>query len=80
MSEESEGKDQGEREGEDTEGLSLSSGTHRIHLGYGEVAGEHATLLTDTRRRVVSLTENAGRMILLHQNKKKARAREKMSR
>jgi hypothetical protein len=83
MSEESEGRDQGEREGEDTEGLSLSSGTHRIHnsltehgdrfavvelreprnlcvcvsedLGYGEGAGEHTTLLTDTRRRVVSL-------------------------
>ena len=26
--------------------------------GYGEGAGAHATLLTDTRRRVVSLAEN----------------------
>jgi hypothetical protein len=30
--------------------------------GYGEGAGAHATLLTDTRRRVVSLAENADRM------------------
>ena len=30
--------------------------------GHGEGAGAHATLLTDTRRRVVSLAENAGRM------------------
>ena len=30
--------------------------------GHGEGAGAHATLLTDTRRRVVSLTENAVRM------------------
>ena len=29
--------------------------------GHGESAGTHATLLTDTRRRVVSLTENTGR-------------------
>ena len=29
--------------------------------GHGEGAGAHATLLTDTRRRVVSLAENAGR-------------------
>ena len=30
--------------------------------GHGEGAGAHATLLTVTRRRVVSLAENAGRM------------------
>ena len=30
--------------------------------GHGEAAGAHATLLTDTRRRVVSFAENAGRM------------------
>ncbi len=30
--------------------------------GHGEGVGVHATLLTDTRRRVVSLAENAGRM------------------
>ena len=30
--------------------------------GHGEGTGAHATLLTDTRRRVVSLAENAGRM------------------
>ena len=30
--------------------------------GHGEGAGAHPTLLTDTRRRVVSLAENAGRM------------------
>ncbi len=30
--------------------------------GYGEGVGEQATLLTDTRRRVVSLAENAVRM------------------
>ena len=29
---------------------------------HGDSAGVHATLLTDTRRRVVSLAENAGRM------------------
>ncbi len=31
-------------------------------LGYGEGAGAHGTLLTDTRRRVVSLAENVGGM------------------
>jgi hypothetical protein len=31
-------------------------------LGHGEGEGAHATLLTDTRRRVVSHAENAGRM------------------
>ena len=31
-------------------------------MWYGEGAGANATLLTDTRRRVVSLVENAGRM------------------
>ena len=30
--------------------------------GHGEGACAHATLVTDTRRRVVSLAENAGRM------------------
>ena len=30
--------------------------------GHGEGVGTHATLLTDTRRRVVSLAEHAGRM------------------
>ena len=30
--------------------------------GYGERAGAHVTLLTDTRMRVVSLSENTGRM------------------
>jgi hypothetical protein len=30
--------------------------------GYGEGAGAHVTLLTDTRRRVVSLVENTGRI------------------
>ena len=30
--------------------------------GHGEGACVHATLLTDTRRRVISLAENAGRM------------------
>ena len=30
--------------------------------GHEEGAGAHATLLKDTRRRVVSLAENAGRM------------------
>ena len=30
--------------------------------GHGEGAGAHATLLTDTRRRVVSLTKNSVRM------------------
>ena len=30
--------------------------------GHGEGVGVHGTLMTDTRRRVVSLTENAGRM------------------
>jgi len=31
-------------------------------LGHGEGVGAHATLVTDTRRRVVSLAENAGRI------------------
>jgi hypothetical protein len=30
--------------------------------GYGEGVGAHTTLVTDTRRRVVSLVENSGRM------------------
>ena len=30
--------------------------------GHEEGTGAHVTLLTDTRRRVVSLTENADRM------------------
>ena len=30
--------------------------------GHGEGVGAHPTLLTDTRRRVVSLTENTGRI------------------
>jgi hypothetical protein len=30
--------------------------------GHGEGAGAHATLLTDTRRRVISLAENADRI------------------
>ena len=34
----------------------------RKECGHGEGVGAHATLLTDTRRRVVSLVENAGRM------------------
>ncbi len=90
MSEEREDGDRGEREGEDTQTLSLSSGTHRIYttvspkmkteyLGlscenrgtcvcvsedreHGEGVGVHPTLLTDTRRRVISLAENAVRM------------------
>ena len=33
-----------------------------VERGYGEGVGGHVTLLTDTRRRVVSLTENADRM------------------
>ena len=40
--------ERGERENEETQVLSLSR----------ETVGTHATLLTDTRRRVVSLTEN----------------------
>jgi hypothetical protein len=87
VSEESEDREQGEREGEDTQGLSLSSGKHRIHnslvdhvdrlhevefreprnlcvcesedLRDGEGVGTYVTLLTDTRRSVVSLAENA---------------------
>ena len=90
MSEEREDGERGERKGEGTEALSLSSGTHRIQnsftehavrltvvefreprnlcvcvseeRGHGEGAGVQATLLTDTRRRVVSLAENAGRI------------------
>ena len=31
--------------------------------GHGEGTGVHATLLTDTRRRVISLSENAGRIL-----------------
>ena len=37
--EEREDREQGEREGEVTEGLSLSSGTHRIHNSLAEHAG-----------------------------------------
>jgi hypothetical protein len=87
VNEEREDGERGEREGEGTQALSLSSGTHRIHnslaehadrfpvvelreprnlcvcviedLGHGEGAGAHAILPTDTRRRVVSLAENA---------------------
>ena len=33
-----------------------------VERGYGEGVGGHVTLLTDTRRRVVSLTENTGRI------------------
>jgi hypothetical protein len=90
VSEEGEDREQGEREGEGTQGLSLSSFTHRIHnsltdhtgrlsvvemreprnlcvcvsedFGHGEGTGVHDTLLTDTRRRVVSLVENEGRL------------------
>ena len=39
VSEEGEDEDRGEREGEDTQGLSLSSGTHRIHNSLAEHAG-----------------------------------------
>ena len=39
MSEEREDEERGEREGEDTQGLSLSSGTHRIHNSLSEYAG-----------------------------------------
>ena len=38
VSEEREDREQGEREGEDTQGLSLSSGTHRIHNSLTEKA------------------------------------------
>ena len=90
VSEEREDGEREEREGEGTQSLSLSSGTHRIHnslaehagrllvvelreprnlcvcvseeRGHGEGAGAQATLLTDTRRRVVSLAEHAVRM------------------
>ena len=34
----------------------------REDLGHGKGAGAHATMLTDTRRRVVSLAENTDRM------------------
>ena len=61
MNEEREDGERGEREGEGTQGLSLSSGTHRIHNSLTEW-GTHATLLTDTRRRVVSLVENTDRI------------------
>ena len=39
VSEEREDEERGEREGEDTQALSLSSGTHRIHNSLVEHAG-----------------------------------------
>ncbi len=39
MSDEREDGDRGEREGEDTQALSLSSGTHRIQNSLAENAG-----------------------------------------
>ncbi len=44
MSEEREDREQGEREGEDKQGLSLSSGTHRIHNSLDEHAGRLAVV------------------------------------
>jgi hypothetical protein len=40
--------------------------------GYGEGAGPHATLLTDTRRRVVSLAEIAVRSEVYYKSRKNA--------
>ncbi len=61
MSEESEDGDRGEREGEDTEVLSLSSGTHRIQNSLSEHPGRLPVVeLREPRNLCVCVSEERG--------------------
>ena len=61
VSEEREGGDRGEREGEGTETLSLSSGTHRIHNSLAEHAGRLPVVeFREPRNLCVCVREDLG--------------------
>ncbi len=61
MSEEREDREQGEREGEGTQGLSLSSGTHRIHNSLTEHAGRMPVVeLREPRNLCACVSEEGG--------------------
>ena len=61
MSEEREDEERGEREGEDTQALSLASGTHRIHNSLAEHAGRMPGFeLREPRNLCVCVSEERG--------------------
>ena len=61
MSEEREDEERGEREGEDTQTLSLSSGTHRIHNSLTEHADRMPGVeLREPRNQCVCVSEDRG--------------------
>jgi uncharacterized membrane protein YqjE len=61
VSEEGEDREQGEREGEGTQGLSLSSGTHRIHNSLTENADRMPGVeLREPRNLCVCVSEECG--------------------
>ena len=61
VSEEREDEERGEREGEDTQALSLSSGTQRIHNSFAEHAGRMPGFeLREPRNLCVCVSEERG--------------------
>ena len=61
VSEEREDEERGEREGEDTQTLSLSSGTHRIHNSLADHAGRMPGVeLREPRNQCVCVSEERG--------------------
>ncbi len=61
VSEECEDREQGEREGEDTQGLSLSSGTHSIHNSLDEHEDRLPVVeLREPRKLCVCVSEDLG--------------------
>ena len=61
VSEEREDRERGEREGEGTQALSLSSGTHRIHNSLAEHAGRFPLVeLREPRNLCVCVSEDLG--------------------
>ena len=74
MSEEREGGEWGEREGEGTQTLSLSSGTHRIHNSLAEHAGRLPVVeLQEPRNLCVCVSEDLGHGEGAHQLISRAR-------